>query len=456
MDRVLWIFISIFCISAMFFAGNDSAYFSNKVFFTSCIIQVISIYNIFSKENEPYSLEKMFYLFSLFFFGVAPLLQLYDNSKFWYHRPLREDEFFFMNNLIIIILILYKIIYSFFRKTIKAPIIEKKFNSFMVKGKITFFNSVILIAISSLSFFIVFASNNFNILPMLLRGGELVVDALKNVQADESLTKWLIVNNFVRPISIMCFLYYGISTEKNKFIFTILGLLALITCFPAAIPRFAAAAMYIPVILVLISFVRKKNVFSLMFIGGLLFLFPFLNTFRNFGNPNEEKFKLDFKMFTEAHFDTYQNFALLLSHDIITYGRQLVGVFLFWVPRSVWSDKPLGTGAFIAERMNFFFSNVAANYFAEGYVNFGYFGIILFLLFLAYLTALIDKIYWGTKRTSTGDFFSVLYAISLGFLFFILRGDLLSSVAYMFGFLFAAIFVYKMTTFRIKFINNEK
>ncbi|MFC3159080.1 oligosaccharide repeat unit polymerase [Chryseobacterium arachidis] len=451
MTRFIWVLISVLCVAAMFFAGKDSVYFSDKIFFTSSIIQVISIYNIFSRESEPYSLEKMFYLFSLFFFGIAPLLQSYANSKFWYYRPLREDEYFFMNILILFIIVLYKIIYNFFRKTIAHSKTQNKFSNFKIGDKISFFNAIILIAISSMSFIIVFASNNFNIVPMLIRGGELVADALKNVEQDESPTKWLIVNNFVRPMSIMCFLYYAISKEKNKVIFAILGILAIITCFPAAVPRFAAAAMYIPVILVLISFVRKKNVFSLLFIGGLLFLFPFLNIFRNFGSSSgEEEFKLDFKMFTEPHFDTYQNFALLISNDIISYGRQLLGVFLFWVPRSVWPDKPPGTGAYTAEKLNFFFSNVAANYFAEGYVNFGYLGIIIFLIFLAYQTALVDKTYWETKRTIIGDFFSVLYAISLGFLFFILRGDLLSSVAYMFGFLFAAIFVYKITTFRIK------
>jgi len=450
MSRVLWIFISVFCFLAMFFAGSDSIYFSNRLFFTSIIIQLISIYNIFSRENEPYSLEKMFYLFSLFFFGVAPLLQSYDNSKFWYNRPLREDEYFFMNILIIFILVLYKIIYSFFRKTLNTPRIEKKFNNFKIADKITQLNAVLLIIISLLSFFTVFASNNFNIVPMFLRGGELVADVMRNVEEDESPTIWLIINNFVRPLSMMCFLYYAISKQKNIFVLTILGVLALTTCFPAAIPRFAAAAMYIPVILLLISFIRRKNVFSLIFIGGLLFLFPFLNIFRSFDNSEKIKFELNFKMFTEAHFDSYQNFALLVSNDIISYGRQLLGVFLFWIPRSVWNDKPVGTGAYSAEKMNFFFSNVAANYFEEGYVNFGYLGIILFLIFLAYQTALVDKIYWRTKRTITGDFFSVLYTISLGFLFFILRGDMLSSVAYMLGFLFAAIFVYKITTFRIK------
>ncbi len=450
MNKLLWVFISIICIVAMFFAGSDSDYFSNRVFFTSSIIQVISIYNIFSRGNEPFSLEKMFYLFSLFFFGVAPLLQSFENSNFWYYRPLLEEEYFFTNILVIIIIILYKFVYLFFRRTIQRPKAEKKLNSFKVPDKITFINSLLLIALSLLAFFIVFASNDFNILPMLVRGGELVADVMSNVEADESPTKWLIVNNFVRPISIMCFLYYAVSKEKNKVIFTILGLLALMTCFPSAVPRFAAAAMYIPVILILFSFVRKKNVFSLIFVGGLLFLFPFLNIFRNFGDVNNEEFKLDFKMFTEAHFDSYQNFALLVSNEIITYGGQLLGVFLFWVPRSIWPEKPLGTGAFNAEKLNFFFSNVAANYFAEGYVNFGYLGIILFLLFLAYQTALVDKIYWESERKVSGDFFSVLYTISLGFLFFILRGDMLSSVAYMFGFLFAAVFVYKITTLKIK------
>lgn len=455
MNKLLWVFISIICVVAMFFAGADSVYFSNRVFFTSIVIQIFSIYNIFSRGEEPYSLGKMFYLFSLFFFGVAPLLQSFDNSKFWYFRPLHEEEYYFMNILVIFIIILYKISYDFFRKTIDQPRLEKRLNDFKVPDRITFINSLLLITLSLLAFFIVFASNNFNIVPMLVRGGELVADALRDVEADESPTKWLIVNNFVRPISIMCFLYYAISKEKNMIVFAILGVLALMTCFPTAVPRFAAAAMYIPVILVLFSFFRRKNIFSLVFVGGLLFLFPFLNIFRNFGDGNSEKFQLDFKMFTEPHFDSYQNFALLVSNDLITYGGQLLGVFLFWVPRSVWPEKPMGTGAFTAEKLNFFFSNVAANYFAEGYVNFGYAGIILFLIFLAYQTALVDKAYWEAERKITGDFFSVLYTVSLGFLFFILRGDMLSSVAYLCGFIFAAIFVYKIITFRIKNNNNE-
>lgn len=444
MAKIIWIIVSIFCFFAMYFAGNDSPCFSNRVFITSILIQIISIYNIFSRQNEPYSLEKIFYLFSLFFFGVAPLLQSYENSKFWYISPLLEQEYFYLNILILFIIVFYKIFYDLFRKTIKLPGIRNKLSKYAITNKIPIFKGLLLISISLFSFVIVFASNSFSIIPMLLRGGELVDEVMRNnTSQDGSPTTWLLINNFIRPLSIMCFLYYAISMQRNIIIFIILGLLALITCFPIAIPRFAAAAMYIPVILILISFFRKKNIFSLSFIGGLLFIFPFLNIFRNYDSNKKIELGLDFKMFTEPHFDSYQNFALIFSNDIITYGQQLFGVFLFWVPRSFWINKPLGSGAFTANKLNFFFDNVAINYFAEGYINFGIFGVLLFLIFLAFATAKLDKIYWTNELSLNNNFFRVLYMISLGMLFFILRGDLMSSFAYFLGFLISGLLVLK-------------
>lgn len=449
MKNFLWFVISLFTVLAMFFAGNESIYFSNRVFITSIIIQIISIYNIFSKDEEPYSLFKMFFLFSLFFFGVAPLMQSFDNSKFWYKRPLFEEEYFFMNILIIFIIIFFKFFYQIFRKSFKVKN-KNRFIMNMTISSISHFKIFILILISIFSFFMVFASYNFSVAPMFVRGGELVAVALKNVEEDSSPTKWLIVNNFVRPLSVMCFLFYAVSKRKKIFPYLILLSLALVTCFPTAIPRFAAAAIYIPVLLILFSYVRKKNVFSLIFVFGLLVLFPLLNIFRTYKDAEEFKFKLDFKMFTEAHFDSYQNFALIISNDIITYGRQLLGVMFFWVPRSVWENKPLGSGAFSAHELNFFYDNVATNFFAEGFLNFGFIGIIFFLTCISYITAKWDKIYWSREGSGStaGSFLTVIYTTSLGFLFFILRGDLMSSLAYMIGYFLSALLVFKITTFK--------
>jgi oligosaccharide repeat unit polymerase len=326
----------------------------------------------------------------------------------------------------------------------------KKVVQLTIKNKIGYKSCVLLLLISSCSFLLVFQSNNYSILAMIIRGGDLL-NVIEPASTDASPTKWLIINNFIRPTAMMCFFYYAISPHHNRFIYYLLMLLAVVTCFPTGMPRFAAAAMYIPFMLLIFKYTRKKNVFSLMFILGLLVVFPFLDIFRVFSEDANVEIGLNFDMFLEGHFDSYQNFALIVSHNIITYGRQLLGVIFFWMPRSIWDNKPIGSGAFAAEKLNFTFDNVSANYFAEGYVNFGLIGIFLFLIVLAYATARLDALYWKYAAGSRYNYFSVLYTISLGFLFFILRGDLLSSTAYAFGFVFSAMLVYKVLKLKITY-----
>jgi len=451
MSKIFFVCVSLFCVIIMINAIEKDSSFSYGVFITSIIIQIFSIYNIFSRENEPYSLFKVFSLFSLFFFGIAPLLQFYNSTILWYYRPLTEWESFTTNVLVIFILFIFKIIYDFFRKYKVSDTQIRKLNSYSLNSKIGFKKSLLLIMISLLSFFLVFKSNNFNIFAMIIRGGDLVSEIMGATEVDESPTKWLIINNFVRPMSMMCFFYYATSPNRNKITFFVLLILALVTCFPTGMPRFAAAAMYIPFMLLIFKYSRKKNVFSLIFIFGLLVVFPFLNVFRTLSDDTDVKSGLNLDMFLQGHFDSYQNFALIVSSGLITYGRQLLGVMLFWVPRSIWADKPIGSGAFAAEKMNFIWDNVAANYFAEGYINFGFLGVALFLVALAYVTAKLDTIFWQSVGFTDNNYFSVLYTVSLGFLFFILRGDLLSSTAYTFVFLFSALLVYRILRLKITY-----
>ena len=434
----------------MIFTGLSSLTFSYPVFITSIIIQVFSIYNIFTRESEPYSLFKVFSLFSLFFFGIAPLIQFYNNTVIWFYRSLSEWETFTLNCLVILILIFYKLLYDLFRRLKINKSSVRSVAVLTLKTKIGYRGTLLLILISFSSFLVVFQNNNYSILAMLIRGGDLleIIDASS---ADASPTKWLIINNFIRPTAMMCFFYYAISPSHNSLVYYVLMIIAVVTCFPTGMPRFAAAAMYIPFMLLIFKFTRKRNVFSLIFILGLLVVFPFLDIFRAFSDDANVEVGLNFDMFLEGHFDSYQNFALIVSHNIVTYGRQLLGVIFFWMPRSIWHDKPIGSGAFAAEELNFTFENVSANYFAEGYINFGLIGVFLFLILLAYATARLDSLYWKYAANRKYNYFSVLYTISLGFLFFILRGDLLSSTAYAFGFVFSALFVYKILKLKITY-----
>ena len=438
MNKLLISFFSLFCI--IFFIQEENIQFSDRVFFTSILIQILSIYNIFKNENIPYSLNKIFFLFSFFFFGVAPLVQFYKKISMW-GMSLKESEYFYMNIIIIAIILCYSLLYNLLYKVDSR---NKHFtsNKKSIPEKLSIKQTIFLVALSIISFLVVFTYNDYTIERMLIRGGE-ILDAF-NIEEEESPTLGLIVNNFIRPLSMMCFLFYSLVKRRNKIVLCILALLAIITCFPLGMARFAAAALYIPVLVLLIPIFRRKNVFSLTFISGLLIIFPFLNNFRDLSADAQIEIKPDFEMFTEGHFDSYHNFGLIVSNDIITYGRQLLGVIFFWVPRVYWPDKPIGSGAYLADKINLIFNNVAANFFAEGYINWGLPGILLFVIVLAYITAKLDKLYWTDIIVSEkNNLYTITYVVLLGMLFFILRGDLLSSTAYTCGYLTAIYFVYK-------------
>ncbi|RZK16671.1 MAG: O-antigen polysaccharide polymerase Wzy [Flavobacterium sp.] len=272
---------------------------------------------------------------------------------------------------------------------------------------------------------------------MLVRGGE-----LKELSVEGNMTNLLILR-FLMPISVVCFIVYYLSEKRSLIILFFLLILMLITACPTGISRNTTAGLYIPVLLTCFAIFKRRNFFILSFLFAILILFPLLNQFRTFNSDDGLSFTPDFSMFIEGHFDSYPNFALIINSEIVTYGIQLLGVLFFWIPRSIWPGKPISSGIFLSEKANLNFENISVNYFAEGYLNFGFVGLFIFLVILAFTLARIDKIYWRYTVQYKSNFFNVIYLICLGMLFFVLRGDLMSSFAYTLGMLFSSIFVFK-------------
>lgn len=434
MNKIIIFLITLFC--TFFFFRNELNHFSISVFLSSLGIIVFCTSKIFTNVDKPYSLQKMFYLFSFFFYGIAPLVQFIAQTSLFGARLLREDEYLYLNILILIIFIIYEFFYSIFSfTTISGKNFSKKFEI----GKCTRRQCCLLIILSISSFFLIFYINGFNFIRLLLRGGILTVD--DNIIENSSSLN-LIIMQVIRPIPFVCFYYYYLSQKKIKIIFYFLLVVAVLSVFPTGVPRYYAAAVYIPLLILLVRSFRKRNVFSLTTIASLLIVFPFLNNFRHYSSTSTINLKLDFGMFTDGHFDSYQNFALIYFEEIITYGRQLLGVVLFWLPRSIWPDKPVGSGFLLANKLRFTWENVSANYFAEGFINFGHLGILLFIIILAFVTAKCDNFYWSVLIKQKNNFLKIFYLVILGMLFFILRGDLLSSTAFTIGFIISIILVH--------------
>lgn len=410
--------------------------YNELVFISNFIIILISIYGMYFGDKYNYSLNKVFYLFVFFFFGISPVIEFSLNVRYWRGSLIRENEYLWINVIIIFILLFYIYFYNFFYKIKDSKIEKKIINIFSKKLKSRTKVTFILIFISFISMLILLYFNKFSLYSLLLRGGE-GVETLKV----ERMTG-LLIGQFIKPLPITCLIIFKVKKIKNIFAEVILLGVVLLTNFPTSGARFYVAAVYIPLMLLYIPFYREKLILSQSLILGLLFLFPLLDEMRRFSGVENLKFGFKFNMFLEGHFDSYQNFLRVVSNDIVTNGEQLLTSILFFIPRKYWPEKSIGSGAYMANKINLSFDNIAMNYFGEGYINFGYTGIIIFTILLAFINSRFDKIYWlKLKKT---NILKGIYLLCLGLLFFVLRGDLLSGFAYTTGILFTMIFVYRL------------
>ena len=396
-------------------------------------------------DRYNYSINKLFYLYSYFFLGIAPILQYSYNVNFWTNKNITKEEYFKLNIILIISLIFYQILYYLFSKRKNTKLENYFLKKFSLKNKKL--KNLLLIILPLIVLILTLYRLNFNFSLLFFK-----TNLRGEILSKYSQINSLIYDNFMVIIPFLCLVIFKILKIKNKIIESYLLIIFLLVNFPTALSRYAVARVYVPIIILYSKVLKKYFMLNFIMIFGLLYLFPFLNQFRYFKNFESIKFNLDFNMFLEEHFDSYQNFLRVINENIITNGKQLLGVILFWLPRNIWKEKPIGSGALLANKADFKFSNIAMNYFGEGYINFGYIGIILFVVFIAYINARFDKLYWNYREK---NYFIVFYLVMLSMEIFILRGDLMSSFAYLIGSFLSGIFVYYIV-FRVRNEKNEK
>lgn len=367
-------------------------------------------------KTDFFSGYKIFYLFSLFFFGIAPLVQYKNSVSFFGARQLLKNEYLLQNLLIIFLLFGFHFLYKIFHHKFKFKInIELKYKSisnhyFLVISLLFLLNKILVYPVFSLDNF--FLRGNFTLL-------------YDNPQALVSVVFMFI---FILPL-LFC-LHLFILWKKNLSVYRFLILLLLLLAgFPTVLSRTVLAVLSVPILFFLVPNLMKKNNFVLVFIVGFFYMFPFLDQFRKVSSLKQLNFNVDFEVFNTAHFDSYYNFALILNDMPIQWGRQLLGVLFFFIPRDMWVDKPLGSGALMAQKLNMTFDNLSANYFAEGFINFGYIGILFFLVLVSVLTAILDKL--GHKVYTHQPTLFYFYLQTIFVFFYFLRGDLMSSFALM-------------------------
>ena len=137
---------------------------------------------------------------------------------------------------------------------------------------------------------------------------------------------------------------------------------------------------------------------------------------------------------TDPNFDAFAMLGSITQYTDnygYSWGHQMLLPGFFWVPRSVWNSKPIGTPDMVAGDMDLFSLNVSSPLWGEGYINFGIFGLFIFLFVFGWLARAADDFLAQTTGKQGPAFQTVISSFFAANTFILLRGDLTSGVMYL-------------------------
>jgi len=228
----------------------------------------------------------------------------------------------------------------------------------------------------------------------------------------------------------------------------IAGACVLIVCFPTALARFNVAAIYLGLGVVVISaFRNNRGLFGTLLILGFLVAYPALNAFKYVGSGVTGADVADVVRhsltagYTSGNYDAYSMLMWTRSYVAnvgTTGGEQLLGALFFFVPRSLWPTKPIPSGQLVFQYYGRSFSDVSSPLPAEGYINFGVPGVILFALAYGLLCRKLDGTYWVPDDDANEPQWSRIlletyYPFFLCLSFYMMRGALMTTLTVVVG-----------------------
>lgn len=433
MKSIRWLFF--LSIAFFFFALLRSNIANGSLEFgvTNLFVFILSVSGLMSKRGSVASLRQVIYVYFVIFFAVMPSYELVNDIYYFDQSFQRERLYIEANYLCILGLFVFSISSKI---NLRLDFIYHFINTLESGSRSSLRSNAVQMILVIVICAVVFSYKQFNVYALIFRGlDDSAVDFEgKNVGQ----VTFLFMEYFVRPVPAMVLAYYmfhkrkmGAAIKLTDFNLCILVIFVFIFVSPTGIARFLAAALYIPIFMLIFQrWAHSKYFFFMLIMVGNFVAMPFLGRFRRY-DPNADNLQLNIKSLENGQFDGFYNFSVLVGSDIVTYGEQLMGPLFFYIPRSYWPEKPVGSGTLLANTLGLPHSNIAMPYIGEGYINFGVLGVAIFMFLLGVVVSMLDRFYWFDRVAGRTSVYSLFYYYFLGYLFFILRGDLLSSTAYM-------------------------
>ena len=425
MSRILFIGILGYIFLIMVIEDAQQYTKNYLIFFLYAFIGLIASWTVL--YNSKGLLAEIFGVFNLIAFGIVPIFELLNNITYWDGAEIRLPTMLLASFTALSFQIFFLLgqkfrlnIFSYGKNQINHSLSP-------LAGLLLFFVQVCL-------FYILLDLYSWHFITLFFREGEHHF----GLKIGDN-PSFLMIEFFLRPlifnIGISLFYFY-----KNPRFISIFGLcIGILAVFPTGVPRFLAVAMYLPFLLHanylflsrLCTYSTVKNLFlPNILLLGIFLVFPVLDLFRGDGYKNAEIISIfGMRTIMAGHFDAFQMLARALDVGEISFGGGLVGALLFFIPRSLWSTKPIGSGFYISELSNLSLDNVSMPLVAELYLNFWYFGIVFGGIILGVLVRSIDYLFQLNDRYRITPSFAVYFQF-IGLFIFLLRGPLMASFAY--------------------------
>lgn len=379
-------------------AFNTNTYLS---LFNISILTFNLIKELTQINYRPLNLH--FWIFEYIFFGLTPFAASVDLNPYYVFRLATESTM--TKALIILILIHIGLTFTSFRRSPSLEIMRFSLD------------------LKRINFLIIFYLLSLPVILNLLGGREFFIRNSRYSQYSqiERTPILIIIEAILRVIPIVIFLFISFSSYEQKRKLKIQRKITLIICLvlsnPIVFARQTSMLMLVPIISVYCMNNPKLRIsypFALM--GISLF---FANPFDRYdGKLKKLAFVSPSRSGDFDAFGQFMNAIEVYDKHLVNIFSQLGGPLGFFIPREIWSSKPLDSGVLIAKLNNFEFQNLSCPWLGEAYINFGLIGCVLAGLF-AWL--LLRNVYSRNKI----ELISNIYLASTSFI--VLRGSLLQA-----------------------------
>ncbi|NTR28688.1 oligosaccharide repeat unit polymerase [Enterococcus faecium] len=393
---------------------------------TNLLIGVVSWFMIvYETRKAPYSLHLIHWVFQFVFFFIASAVHYWENTFPWGFLT-SNSEYLLKANLVILVWQFLWILATKVKSPNQVITKTKSDKTFVSYAKINF---VFILSFLVMLYFIYL----YGFSGLFTRGSNMT-----NLVDNSSFRTVITVTLRSIPVLLLTLIALKMRSNKGPILKIVLLIaigITLLTNFPSATARYWAAAIYLGLFLTFFN-IKSRNLVVFLLIFGLNVIFPILGGARRVETLGEFLSGISFSLgsnLTSGDYDAFSQIAhtmFYIDHYGITMGKQLLTVMLFFVPRSIWESKSIGSGYLVAEGIQLPFYNVSSPLPAEALINFGIIGVIGFAICISKLFSWLDKQYWEGNKPSI----KIIYPFFIGFTFFVMRGDMLSSIAYIVGF----------------------